>query len=322
MKKLTLLFIGIFFLTSAFTQNNFPTPADNPFWMEQHEQLWACSTNGPYGYCSDYYCECTRPAYYKTDTVINDVVYNRLYTRGVCHGIQTYWNPYCPTGFNYLEPEFLLATIRQDTTNKQVYINHGNWDELLYDFNLTVGQDYPQTANNYMGDSLVVSSEDLIMIGEKYVKQWGLGIKENGVITNEGFGSIIEGVGSTFGLLSELMLPFENWDELLCFGMNDVVLYPDASYECDITVNITEVAESETLKVYPNPASSVLTIETSGDYLEDGQIRILNTCGQEVLKQAVNRSVFQINTSSLERGIYFIQFFNEEVNETVIFIKE
>ncbi len=323
MKKLTLLFIGLFFLTIAFAQNHFPSPDDNPFWMEQHDHLWGCSTTGNNGiWCTDYYCQCTMPVYYKTDTTINDILYHRIYTRGVCNGYQVYGTPDCPYNFDYLSPENKLALIHNDTSNKQVYIHQGNWDELLYDFNLAVGQDYPDTYNSYTQDSLVVASEELILLGDQYVKQWNLGVKQNGSITHEGFVSIIEGVGSTFGLIAPLMLPFEGYDELLCFGMNDVVLYPDNSYDCDMYVDIAEVTESEVLKVYPNPTSATLTIETYGEYIEDGTIRIVNICGQEVLRQEVSRSIFQINTKSLETGIYFIQYFNDQSAETMRFIKK
>ena len=72
------------------------------------------------------------------------------------------------------------------------------------------------------------------------------------------------------------------------------------------------------INIYPNPANLFLTINTILNYNE---IRIINSLGQLMLKQGNSNTV---NTSSLEKGIYFIQLFNDKgkLLSTKKFVKE
>ena len=57
------------------------------------------------------------------------------------------------------------------------------------------------------------------------------------------------------------------------------------------------------LKVYPNPTSNVLNIEGEGMT----NIEVYNTVGQRVMMQEVNGDAVQLNTESLNNGIYFLR---------------
>ena len=59
----------------------------------------------------------------------------------------------------------------------------------------------------------------------------------------------------------------------------------------------------ETLKVYPNPTTSVLNIQGEGMK----SIEVYNTIGQCVVTQEVNGNDIQVNTESLNNGIYFLR---------------
>ncbi|MBN2747245.1 MAG: T9SS type A sorting domain-containing protein [Bacteroidales bacterium] len=327
MKKFILLFfVSTFLFFFGQAQNNFPLPSDNPFWTESHGMLWSCSYQGTYGICNGYYCECVMPTYYKSDTLINGVTYNRLYTRGVCNAIYPAGSPPsgCPSSFNYHEPERLLATIRQDTATNIVYVRDMGTDKILYDFNnIHVGQDYPKTYNNNSSDTLVVVSMDTIPIGNSYSRKWDLGIKVNGVISDSGFVSIIEGIGSTFGITAELTMPFENKDLLLCYSKDDVALYPDSTYNCDKTIDIVEfVKEDQELIIYPNPTTKNLTIKINGEIPVKGFVRIFNANGMEVYRSAINEKEVLIDVSFLNKGVYFVQYFNEFKWASKLFVKE
>ena len=67
------------------------------------------------------------------------------------------------------------------------------------------------------------------------------------------------------------------------------------------TEGVTEFGES--LKIYPNPTSGVLNIQ--GEDLKS--IEVYNTIGQRVLTQEVNGEGIQLNTESLNNGIYFLR---------------
>lgn len=325
MKKF-LLFSGIFLLLliSGKSQINFPFPADNPFWIEQHDQLWACGTMGTHGSCGDYYCMHTMPVYYKTDTVINGNTYNRLFSRiAVGYAISPH-QPVegCPNSFHFQEPERLYATIRQDTALHRVYILDYHSEELLYDFdNMIVGQPYPVTYNTLPSDSLVVASEESLIIDGTIHKKWNLGRTLNGVIVDEGFVSIIEGIGSTYGIFAYLTLPFENWDETLCFSMNGNVMYPDSNYNCDVTISIENLEVKPDFAIYPNPAKSYIVVEADQTPKEACYLEIYNPNGVKVLEKQIASTTTFINLTALPNSIYFVRIVDSGKLFTQKFIK-
>lgn len=322
MKQLFLLLFGLFSVFFLKSQQNFPLPSENPFWTESHAQLWACTYSND---CGGYYCECTTPVYYKTDTVISGTIYNRLYSRGICDAIFAGGPPPygCPFTFEYTNPESLIAIIRQDTVNQTVYLWDGVKDTLLYDFkNINVGGPYPSTCNNPMLDNLVVVSEDSLLLNNVYIKKWNLAMSFNGVVSDSAFVCIIDGIGSSFGIKADLVPPFENGDELLCFSKDDVVLYPDSTYFCDKTVKIIETEDKQTFNVYPNPVQSVLTIETDYAFKNSCLVKIFSAGGVEVFRQKVTSNKINIDVSQLAKGFYIIQFVNGDSVLSEKFVKE
>ena len=67
------------------------------------------------------------------------------------------------------------------------------------------------------------------------------------------------------------------------------------------TEGVVELGES--LKIYPNPTSGVLNIQGEGMT----RIEVYNTVGQRVMTQEVNGNTAQVNTESLNNGMYFIR---------------
>ena len=65
-----------------------------------------------------------------------------------------------------------------------------------------------------------------------------------------------------------------------------------------------------TLKVYPNPTSNVLNIEGEGM----DNIEVYNTIGQRVMSIEVTGNSTQINTESLNNGIYFLRIKANDCN--------
>ena len=65
--------------------------------------------------------------------------------------------------------------------------------------------------------------------------------------------------------------------------------------------NVDELENS--LKLYPNPTANVLNVEGEGMR----SIEVYNAVGQRVMKQEVNGNKAQVNTESLNNGVYFIR---------------
>ena len=69
------------------------------------------------------------------------------------------------------------------------------------------------------------------------------------------------------------------------------------------TEGVNELGQG--LKIYPNPTSSFLNIEGEGMV----SVEVYNTVGQRVMTQAVNGNSVQLNTESLNNGIYFVRIY-------------
>ena len=57
------------------------------------------------------------------------------------------------------------------------------------------------------------------------------------------------------------------------------------------------------LKLYPNPTANVLNVEGEGM----SSLEVYNTVGQRVMTMEVNGNKAQVNTESLNNGMYFIR---------------
>ncbi len=104
-------------------------------------------------------------------------------------------------------------------------------------------------------------------------------------------------------------------------SLDDINIYNCAisQQEVDSLFNVTSVGVEElqtnNLKVYPNPTSNVLNIENGqGNYI------ITDVFGRIVKEVNVTTNNFQLNTSSIKAGIYFL--ISTEDNSSVKFIKQ
>lgn len=76
---------------------------------------------------------------------------------------------------------------------------------------------------------------------------------------------------------------------------------------CSMTMitNAEKVATPRQVAVYPNPTSSILTVETVANM---EVLSVYNALGQEVIRQTnINTNNLQLNVADLENGIYFLQ---------------
>ncbi len=323
MKKSIISIIGFFIAGFCLAQSNFPFPKDNPFWMENSSEKWACTPPG--SGCHGYICNCLSPVYYKSDTTINGTNYNRLYSRGVCTGIAADQpEPGCPSSFHYQNEESLYAIIRQDPENQIVYIRQDGQDQILYDFgNMAVGNPYPKTVTNInTTDTLIVASIDSIEAGGISRKRWNLAFQYNGSVFNEGFASIIGGIGSTLGHLGYLEMPFETTYRLECFSLNDESIYPDGSYLCDKTLGAEKtIIRNNKISISPNPAKDKICIRIEAQHFVAGKIRIFDLSGRIVYQNKIFLPNNELSIQHLNAGIYCIEVKTENAHFTEKLIK-
>ena len=81
---------------------------------------------------------------------------------------------------------------------------------------------------------------------------------------------------------------------------------------------------NEKITVYPNPASTYLTVQTQSTKEYDRQVELLNTIGETVLldKLSKGNTILQLNTNEVSAGLYFVKVHdgnNYTVSKVTIF---
>ncbi|MBK9046711.1 MAG: T9SS type A sorting domain-containing protein [Bacteroidetes bacterium] len=92
--------------------------------------------------------------------------------------------------------------------------------------------------------------------------------------------------------------------------------------QCSVGLDEDLTASSVQLKLFPNPATNHINLQTTG--FKNSTITILNTMGQTVftsnLSEAQNQTT--INISKLSSGVYFIKVNDNENTVTLKFVKQ
>ncbi|MEZ4885161.1 MAG: lamin tail domain-containing protein [Chitinophagales bacterium] len=92
-----------------------------------------------------------------------------------------------------------------------------------------------------------------------------------------------------------------------------VVIYATPGADgCKTDVGI-ETLDGTRIDLFPNPASSYLSIQIEGT--NDWQLSVFNILGQELLTLETVQNSHQMDVSKLETGIYFVHFQSKTTNE-------
>lgn len=282
-----------------------PFPESNAGWVEVHGWLQPLMDCGDFEYIS-----CTRPVYFGTDTVIGGTTYHRLLAHGLC-----YWQlidasqwlpPWCTetTGY-YAEPQYDFAYIRQDTSERKVYLFDVQADAemLLYDFTIGIGP-YPATYNNPFQGNVSVLAMDSTELNDGWHRTWVLGWG-TGNFVDSAFCKVIEGVGGTYGVAAVLAPPFENGDQLLCQQVGGSAIYPLGAAGCDLTVGMEppDHRPVTAVTVQPNPTYGSVTV--AGEFPAKATYHVTDTSGR-LLKQGF-LDAGQIDLGALAPSPYLVR---------------
>lgn len=248
----TLLFLAL--TSAAIAQSPYrPFPEGNAGWVENHGWLYSDGFG-------DFYTSCDRTIDFAADTIVNGTNYHRLRSRGVGTSTQVY--PPLDS-WPYEEASHTFCLFRQDVAARQVFVfDTLNQQEVLwYDLTLGLGQ-YPITWESN-STAVYVVALDSMELNDGWHRTWVLGMPYNGQMLDSAYCTIIEGVGSTFGLntVYGLIPPFEHGDMLNCHSREEVPIYPLGTAECDLSMGDVSVRpEPAPVRVYPNPASEKVVV--------------------------------------------------------------
>ncbi len=296
MKKAKLYFSVVFLLiilkANGQIYHGFPTV--DGYWKTQYSWVGCLDTIGISGVCSEYQYIITG------DTSIGNDQFQKIELSGRDRNPNdetwTYWN----SGYH--------GCYRNDLEYKKVYYipKDSIYESLLYDFNLNLFDTLPESFIYHQAENMIVTVEqiDSILIQDTYLKRYHLS-------ENAGFGGeyLIEGIGNTLGLLSQITPFFEHMYDLLCFKNYEDNLYyfDNDSSDCDLITRIIEITQEDFyLQIYPNPAKDFIIIDNE-DIGKGVIIEIYNSVGQKVKTITDFRSNSIINIADLQNGLYFVR---------------
>ena len=306
MKKfyLSLLLCGFLFQIS-FSQNYVPFPTESSHWncLFWHQTEPEISDLTNYQYTQ------------QGDTILKGKTYKKIYY----------------SDENFPGQEIYIGGLREDLS-KQIYFfpyatflptpsghtfPNDTSEQLLYTFNnLSIGMTLPINTEK---TTIEVLGMDSVLIGDNYRKRYE--IQNNLLFPTEYW---IEGIGSTYDLLSPFTFQFEWQFYTLCYG--DISTYyinsPNNEDSCHYSIN-TGITENELNKIrfYPNPATDALKIETA---LKNGltNVSIYNIQGQLIQRKDFNTAEAELDIRQLKAGVYFLSIVEADERIMAKFIKK
>jgi len=240
------------------------------------------------------------------DTVLGNYSYHKLYKSGQSSS-GGYLNSYS---------HFYCGSYRQDSLQKTVFFvpDTSSNEQLLYNFNLNVGDTLPLSYNNgNQGPFNKVIGIDSVMVGCIYHKIFYLASLYGGSTQVDSGYAIIEGVGSTLGLFQPIMPCLEACSRLNYFSYNEKA-YPT---NCGVSINEFEKMNFD-FNFYPNPTTTTLTIQTP----QKAALEITNIEGQTIKTFNITDKETTIDVSVLSGGVYIIKVQSDKGVVVRKFIKE
>jgi len=225
------------------------------------------------------------------DSVINGKTYHKLQKSGI--GV----DGSDPSHIYEFTFNYYFGCFRNDTLERKVWyiLPNNSQEQLLYDFNLQIGDSLPATS--YFGIG-TVANIDTLSLNDGLHKRFEI---------SYGFYDsfyIIEGIGSTLGLH---YLSADERVNLKCFSFKGEKIYPDEIGICD-TVKVTVDDYEKKLNnfsIYPNPAYTTFQIRGL-DHYQHYSISIFNIYGQLVKQEQGLRNDDMIHIDALHKGIYIV----------------
>lgn len=302
--KLFLLLIFIFFTSIINAQQYYTFPTSNAIWREYRYELGGSSRSYYYDFQN----------FINGDTLIEGKIYHKIYQTGYTRSYILYQSFYSEY------EDIYVGAIREDSLRKVYYYVDSLYNEqLLYDFNLNIGDTLPimvgtreRIINN--NTTYTVTGIDSILVQGNFHKRFQINYP------NQTF-YIIEGVGSTYGLLAKLYSWTGYTPILKCFKLNDENAYPDGQ-DCNlIHIGIDEFSEQNKTHLFPNPGNGIFYFNNLPN--ESLLMKIFNLMGNKIFETIVQKDHSSIDLSNLPKGIYFIQIIdkNESINIDKIVIQ-
>jgi hypothetical protein len=288
-KKIFYILLSCILSNLCTAQNYVPFDFNNGLWEEEYYNMQHERSN--YNYFTD------------GDTIINNLNYKKLYKEG--SGTITYgYSGFPPITWT---PFFELSGFIREDSNKKIYYKsgfNGSTEELLYDFNIALGDTIPIPSIHSMFDSAVVVVVDSILVCATMRKRYKLAPVGTGLLHDLYW---TEGVGSTHGLI-----PIYNWFESgathMCYSDGNCTSCPTYSSTTSIENQASTLAT-----IYPNPSAETSIIQLNNK-ASSSKIQIMNNLGQIILNKTTNNQEEIIDLAQWSSGLYYVRIeYNQQV---------
>jgi hypothetical protein len=227
------------------------------------------------------------------DTLINSQQYHKLHTPFIQHNTNTNCNYQPPVGYR--------GGMREDTVAHKLYYiaPTQNTEQLYFDYSWQVGDSITGALRAIVTDPDTVIAIDSVQVGSSYRKRWYI---------NQPYAVyVIEGVGSTFGLVEPSPGDFTDFPQytLTCYSEYNQTLYPSSLPNCNLITATPQLSNAAPeVLVFPNPNAGTFTV----DLRKAGTIKraaLYDLHGKRINDQAVNgKNVLQFE--NLDNGIYLL----------------
>ena len=193
------------------------------------------------------------------------------------------------------------------------YLSYDTSEFLLYDFSKNANDTIPNIG---YGAVCIVDSVDSVFVGHYRKRMF---VRYGPYYESMGFHDTwIDGIGALNRIFIEpepIAIPLVYFgDTLVCFFENNQVLYHNSNYDTcvfNLYAGINESVFSDQFTLFPNPATTQLSIQTSGTAIE--QVNIYNTTGSLVLSALGSTIVnSQLSIVHLPSGVYIADIKTKE----------
>lgn len=218
----------------------------------------------------------------------------------------------------------LPGFVREDNIQGKAwfYSTNNNTEYLVMDLSLKLGDtfnlyNWSNDPNPFVVDSVYyVSSKKHVRLNA-----WTSICSMNEKIT------FIEGSGTTASLFYQRDL-HGNFvtSYMLCQHKNGLkvagnILFSDSCYICSVGTQEYN-SDINSVKIFPNPAIDILSIETRANSLSNFNLTIYNVFGEHVISQPIKSILTDINISNLHRGVYIVKVGDSASNKLQMLLKQ
>jgi len=244
------------------------------------------------------------------DTLINGITYHKThvselhaYSDGIGGDTTT------------VEDAYYSYPIREESGAFYWYRN--GEDRMLHNFNLSVGD---TVMSNYGDQYEIVKNIDTVLIANTPRRRYFCG------------GSVVEGVGSSFGLFfppfwEGFWLGDECGRLMQCFSQDDQYfpfeLY-DGAVGCSNLVAIDDIKGPRfPFDISPNPTSDYINLEFNETSLKDVKVQVIDLTGRVLFTQNISNlnNIEKIDIRDLPNGLLIVNVINNDIFESKKIIK-